>query len=655
MGVIRMSNNRAGNPYGGYDSEPDRDELFDAELDDVSSFWTSSEVRTAPVRRENVYLGADVEYPRFIPTRRQRIAIIVGVPVLCIVLVLLMLGLSVGSVVGQAKAAKQSASGLLDGMKSGNEEVVSKNVANLAKATGTMRYEAESPIWEFASCTPFVGADVSNVRELVHVADDVIVNGLEPVSKKLAGISMSGFMSDGEINAKSLQDAVLLLGDLAPSLKRASESFDEMQPGVMPQLNDAIAQGGGILETVVTIADNSDVLAEHIPDMLGANGEERNYLVLAQSNAELRSVGGFPGSWGRLVMKDGKLKLGDFASPQSVRQEVDIAKDEQSIYNTDSVDMVTSVGTNPNYPRVAEVISQIYALEQEGYGDGYLMVDGIIAVDPIFLGEILKLTGGSVDVEGIHVDGSNAAEFILSRVYWDLPVKKQDATFAQIAQLAFSELTHGLGKIDLSDFGQMIGTGAANRDFMIWFRDVDEQEIVNTLGLTGALKKDPAEPYVGVYFNDFTWSKIDWYLNSYTDFGKPVQNEDGTKTYHVTTTLENHLTDQLAKDAPDYVVGSKNNELIKQRGEMLTYVLVYAPVDSKLENVKIDDENKMIYSKTFNTGKTDNYEIASGLTRLKPNEALHITYDVTVPAEAEEYLQLDTTPTPQHIAGWKPF
>ncbi|MDO4797015.1 MAG: DUF4012 domain-containing protein [Coriobacteriales bacterium] len=650
-----MSNYRTGNPDGGQGADPSRDELFDAHLDDVSSFWTSSDVVPTPVRRENVYLGADVEYPRFMLSRRMRHALIVGVPVLCVLLVVLMLGLSVSSVVGQAKAAKESATGMLQGMKSGDEDAVGKSVSNLAKATGTMCYEAESPIWEFASCTPFVGADVANVRELVHVADDVVTNGLEPISKKLAGVSMSSFMSDGEINAESLQNAVLLLGELAPSLKRASESFDEMQPGSIRQLNDAITQGDSILETVVNVADNADVLAEHIPDMLGANGEPRNYLVLAQSNAELRSVGGFPGSWGRLVLDNGKLELGDFASPQNVRQEVDIAKDEQSIYNTDSVDMVTSVGTNPNYPRVAEVVSQIYALEQEGYGDGYLMVDGIIAVDPIFLGEILKLTGGSVDVEGVHVDGNNAAEFILSRVYWDLPVAKQDAMFAAIAQLAFSELTHGLGKIDLSDFGNMIGTGAANRDLMVWFRDVDEQEVIQTLGLSGALKKDPVEPYTGVYFNDFTWSKIDWYLNSYTDFGTPVENADGTKTYHVTTTLENHLTDQLAKDAPDYVVGSKDNSLIKQRGEMLTYVLVYAPVESKLENVKIDDENKMIYSKTFNTGNTDGHEMASGLTRLKPGESLHITYDVTVPAEAEEYMQLDTTPTPQHIAGWKPF
>ncbi len=650
-----MYSNGADNPADSHSQQNDsrRDVLFDAELDDVTEFWTSSDDVPARVVRENVYLGDDVEYPRFVPTRRQRLAIIIGLPVLCIALTLLMLGLSAGTVVGQAKAAKDAASGLLSGMKTGDQNVVTKNVQSLSQATATMRYETGSPVWELASFAPIVGQDVANARSLVQVADDVVRNGVKPMSKDLSSVSLKSFIQNGVINVEGLQSAVNLLGEMAPSLKRANESFSDMRPGVVSPLNSAIKDGQATLETLTALADNSDVLAEHVPMMLGANGEERHYLILAQSNAELRSVGGFPGSWGLMTVKDGKLDLGKFGSPQQIRQAVDAAADETFFYKgKKEVDMVSDVGFNPNYPRVGEMVSQIYALEQEGYGDGYLMVDGIVAVDPIFLGEIMKLTNGSVDVEGVHVDGSNAAEYILSRIYWELPVGKQDVMFAAIAQKAFSLVTGGLGDINMSDLGAMVQKGAANRNFMLWFRDSEEQDIMETVGLTGALETDPAKPVLGVYLDDITWSKMDWYISADTTFGDPIVQEDGSRLYHVTTTLKNHMTPEEAQKAPKYVTGGSGNELVKNKGEMITYVLLFSPSEGKLENVRNENEDQMVYSKNFSMDQAGRYQMASAYTRMQPNETMVITYDVITSPEATEPLQLDVTPTAQAIAGW---
>lgn len=649
-----MSRHRADNPNDRYGRHADygRDELFDAELDDVSAFWTSTDEPTGPRRRWNAYAGPDVEWPRFLFTRRQRIALYVGVPTLCVLLCVVVMVSSALTVVGQAEVAKESASGLLSGMKTGNAEVVEQNVESLTKATTAMRIETASPIWQFVSYTPIVGTDIYNARAIVRVLDDVVCNGLGRSSDRLAGISMSSLVHDGVINVDGMQSVVMMLGDMAPSLKRADETFSVLKKGVVAPLNTAIEQGKSMLDTVVVLADDADILAEHVPDMLGANGEERNYLVLAQSNAELRSVGGFPGSWGRLTIKDGKLELGDFSSPQQIRQSIDVADDEKAFFNDGTVDMVTTVGVNPNYPRVAEVISQIYSLQQEEYGGGYLMVDGIVALDPLFLADIMKLTNSSVKVSKSRIDGSNAAEFILSRIYWDLPVRKQDKAFSKIAKKAFSLLTGGLGDVSPSDLMSLIKKGAENRDFMMWFRDADEQDIVSDLGLTGSLHNDPAQPYLGVYLNDVTYSKMDWYINAVTEYGEPEEQADGTKVYHVTTTIENHMTPEEAETAPDYVVGG-GHALVTKRGQMLTNVFFFAPAGGKLLNISIDDPQKSVYSKEFYFNESEGHDVASMCVRTNPLESVVFTYDVSVSQEAEEPMQLDTTPTPQYVAGWK--
>jgi hypothetical protein len=198
----------------------------------------------------------------------------------------------------------------------------------------------------------------------------------------------------------------------------------------------------------------------------------------------------------------------------------------------------------------------------------------------------------------------------------------------------------------------MVQTGAANRNFMMWFRDSEEQDVMETVGLTGALDTDPAKPCLGVYLDDITWSKMDWYISSNTTYGAPQIQEDGSRLYHVTTTLKNNMTPEEAQKAPKYVTGGSGNKLVKNRGEMITYVLLFSPSEGSLANVKVDDENKMVNSKEFKLGQSDSYQVASAYTRMQPLESITITYDVITSPEAIEDLKLDTTPTAQAVAGW---
>ena len=80
--------------------------------------------------------------------------------------------------------------------------------------------------------------------------------------------------------------------------------------------------------------------------------------------------------------------------------------DEERLLFGDGISYATDTfGHNPDFPRAAELWAQ--ANEQV---NGF-PIDGVLALDPVFLQTMLGLTGSSVAMsDGSYIDGSNAAQ-----------------------------------------------------------------------------------------------------------------------------------------------------------------------------------------------------------------------------------------------------
>ena len=168
------------------------------------------------------------------------------------------------------------------------------------------------------------------------------------------------------------------------------------------------------------------------------------------------------------------------------------------------------------------------------------------------------------------------------------------------------------------------------------------------MGCSGALKDDPAEPELGVYFADETWSKISWYFSSNTHVDEGVKNNDGTTSYHVTTTMTNNLTlDEAAKQV-DYITGYHPNK--KNRAGMFMHVYLVAPAGGTISN--ITTEGGDFSPQPFTEMPYNQWTFFTASPVLAGGETITISYDVTVSAEAEQPLMVRTTPTAQVVAGW---
>ncbi len=544
----------------------------------------------------------------------------------------------VKAVQSEVEDVKQEFAVYKDALMNGKSDQLSGSAASLAQSTQSMADHVSSPLWRLAEFAPVYGQDVRQARELVDSANILVHNGLVPFSNELNGVSVKSLVKDGgQVDIGILRKLIDAVLEVRQPLQDTIHTVRSMQPFHIQRLNDLIDSARSTLSTADSLLDEADDVLPQLPAMLGADGQTRTYLVVALNNVETRSSGGFPGSWGTMTVTDGKIVLnGDFASLQSARQEggtgFAVTPEEVAAFDMGSVvDNPGSSTMTPQFPRAAEAAARSW-LAFKGQA-----VDGVVAVDPVFLQALLAVTGQSVDVEGVHVDGSNAATVLMHDTYWNLPVEAQDAFFAGVAGASFQAVFAGLGHADSGDLAKTFVDGALARNFQVWMADEAQEAAIDALGFSGKLEDDPAKPVLGTYTNDYTWSKMDWYLDMDTQVGEGVKNADGSTSYPVTTTVTNAMTEEEAAAAPYYVYGGNPDK--RSQGDMLTHLYLLAPAGGSISNVQGTGG-------VFSVTQHSVYGFDEWTCSLQENplETTTITYTVTTSPQATQPLTVSRTP-----------
>lgn len=538
----------------------------------------------------------------------------------------------------EAQNAKQELAVYKDALMNGKSDELSSSAASLAQSTQTMADRLSSPLWTAAEIVPVYGQDVRQGRELVGVANDFMHNGLLPFSNDLNGVSIKSLVKDGgQVDIPILQKVVNAVLAIKVPLTDTIHKIQSLEPFHIQKINDVLEGAQSTLSQASDLLDEADDVLPQLPVMLGADGQTKTYLVVALNNVETRSSGGFPGAWGTMTVTDGKIALnGDFASLQNARQDAGTGftptDEEAAAFDMGSAAFNPgSAMMTPQFPRAAEAAAQSWlAFKNQA-------VNGVVAVDPVFLQSLLAVTGQSVDVNGIHVDGSNAATVLMHDTYWNIPVDAQDAFFSGVAGASFQAIFAGLGHADSGDLAKTILDGALARNFQVWMADPDQEAAIDALGFSGKLEADPAKPVLGTYTNDYTWSKMDWYLNMNTQVGEGVKNADGSTSYQVTTTVTNAMTPEEAAAAPLYVYGGNPDK--RSQGDMLTHLYLLAPAGGYISDIQGQGG-------VFSVAQHSVYGYDEWTCSLQenPQETTTITYTVTTSPEATQPLTVSRTP-----------
>ena len=520
-------------------------------------------------------------------------------------------------------------------------------VAKTSAAVSDLRSQMQGPLWGAAEWIPVLGGDVKAARALVDTLASLVDGALVPVSQALSAVELDRLVvAEGSDRVRFDVAAIRAVADAVrqavPVLDEAASAVDGMGETHVAQLTEAVGMAKEKLAPLAGELGEVGELLEVLPGLLGAAGE-RVYGVLAQNNVEIRSTGGLPGQCCRVEVKDGLVSLGEVEGVRNFMNPSDdeamcvpLTDEEVALYSRSVGYMSVNTNCIPDFPRVCDIFSQLWSATN---GE---RVDGFVALDPIFLQALMGLTRGTRTADGTVLDGGSTVRVLMHDTYWRNldDYAATDVYFAEAASAALDCIMGGVPSMDPKSLLQAVRRGIDGGDLLMWASDADEQAVIEGLGASGEVTLDPAAPQLGVYLNNGSWSKFEWYLDLDFTMGEAASNADGSRTYPCSLRLANAMTPEELEASNAVITGG--NPAKRSEDDMLEVLNLYAPAGGRIEVVGSNGQVDLADDKTYR-----GLQVVCGEAHVQIGAPAEISFSVTVSPEASQELSVRIPPTVQ--------
>ncbi len=570
-------------------------------------------------------------------TRTQAVSLgVAGAVVLLLVLAGVWAAIQVSSARNELTAASANATALRDAFEAGDPDRARSVLAALQANTSGARGDLDDPTVSLASHLPWVGDDVDAVRTVTAAVDDVAQDALPPLVDVAGQFTASSFSpKDGAIDVAAVQAVAEPVAQAGSVLQDASARAATVDTdSLMGLVRGGVADVQDALGDAARLTDRAETAAEVLPTLLGAGGEKR-YLLLFQNNAEVRATGGLPGAWAEVTVRNGRIELGEQGAGGDMGdlpyRATRISAEERELFTPKLVSDFRDVNFTPDFPRAAQIAQAIVRREKG------LRFDGVLAIDPVTLSYVLRGTGPVTLDDGSQLTSDNAVSNLLNGVYVTYPDNaSQDAYFASATRRIFESVTGG--GADAVELLRGLADAAQERRVLLWTSDEDVQAtLAERTPLTGALPTDADEPHVGLYLNDATGAKMQYYLGYETGLKATACSEDGVQTYEATARLSSSAPAD-AETLPESIRGPGFGAL---PGTMLMNLYVYAPAGGTVEKVAVDGDDEITWFDFQHRGRG----VGVVTVMLEPGQSQEVTVTLASGADAQGDTVVDRTPS----------
>lgn len=621
--------------------------------------------------------------------RHVRKPIIAGIAAIIALLLIVpgtALAVSAKNAMDDARILMNQGSALVSQIQSGDVQGAQRTATNLNSIAKELDANVNGPLWVPLTFVPVYGDDVKSIRTLAEVANKLSEQVLIPIAQGLSTDGNARLFVDGGFNIPVIQAMLTPIGAASDTIRECARQVNELSEPHIVQLMSPVMTVKSLMSVLSEVTGYASDLSQALPGILGANGP-RTYLIMACSEAELRSVGGFPGSTGLMTVDNGKLEIGEMTAPnlsfaQSEDEVLELTDEERTLFGTRAGEYFYDAGYNPHFPRAAEIMKSIWDANKKP------PFDGIISVDPVFLQSILELTGGVTTSDGVAVNGSNAAEVLMNSAYimystesfedestessdiaaddqktaYALASAKQNAFFSEVASLALDAFFGNIDSVSMLSAVQVIGDSIADKRIYMWVANPEEQAVIEKLDAACAVSMSEANPELGVYLATTVASKGNWYINSDTTVGNETKNADGSTSYSVTTTITNTLSPDDAANLPAILTTPDQYAVdkVRSKGDMILDVYLFAPMGGVITDLQVEgdfapdtffDDVGVWYTQPgiepMTRATYNGHEVWYGVTMIEGLQSTTLTYTVTTSPNAVETLVIDTTPLGQ--------
>ncbi|WP_426763937.1 DUF4012 domain-containing protein [Pseudarthrobacter sp. 1G09] len=542
---------------------------------------------------------------------------------------------------------------LVDDLKG---EIVANDTANangvatqIRRHTAAAKTAVNDPVWVLASSIPGLGPNLSAVSEMARSADDVATLGLTPLTQVIDSLDWDTLLpGDSPTNLAPLEAASPAIVSAAQAVRSSAERLEGIDSSrLVPQLADPLEEARSQLRSVTGALDASADASKLLPSMLGSQGP-KNYLLMVQNNAEARASGGIPGALAVLSFDKGKLTLSaqnSAANVGAMSPILPIDAEQKNIYSGRLGKYMQDVNLTPDFPTAATLATEMWN-RKTGQ-----RVDGVLSIDPVALSYILKVTGPvTIKSHGLQpltelglpseLNEQNVVQTLLSDVYAKIEKpEQQDIYFAGVAQEIFRALSSGKGDAKLLVEG--ISQATAEGRVLVWSGTAGDQTTISKYPLSGSVTGVSISPaQFGVYFNDGTGAKMDYYLKRTVQLIKECP-KDGYEQTTVRITSKNTAPSDAATSLAPYVTGG--GEYGIPPGTVQTNIVAYGPVQALVESAN-ENGQKIAFAPHLHA----NRPVGVIAQRLAPGESKTVEFTFGKIVQHTEP-ELDVTPSVQPV------
>ncbi len=234
---------------------------------------------------------------------------------------------------------------------------------------------------------------------------------------------------------------------------------------------------------------------------LGGYPNESNFLILLQNNDELRPTGGFIGVYGLAKTRNGEIiSLSTNDSYHLDMPAVDKWKKEPPVplkkYLKVENWYLRDANWVPDWPLAAQKINEIYTGESLAIGQPAPDFAGIIAINPDFIIDLLRLVG-PINVKGENYTADNFQELLQYNVeiaYKDRNISSWDRK--DVINELLAELQTRLFNLPTNDWGALfaiIDKNTAAKNIQLYFSNSDLENLAKKIGASGEVKASDSD------------------------------------------------------------------------------------------------------------------------------------------------------------------
>ncbi|MBC7630477.1 DUF4012 domain-containing protein [Aeromicrobium sp.] len=554
-------------------------------------------------------------------------------------LIVLCIGALFGYQAVKARSALQlaatQAQQLQSQVSAGDVKTARTTLSKLESSTGNAESHTSGVLWNAGAHAPFFGHNVEAVQTISRVLHELSRTGLKPIVDAADSIDTQAFSpSDGKVDVKAIADIAPALSVADRSLTSGMRQLEDVNAAdLIGPLQGPVSDLKSKLAKAQRAASSGATAAKVMPTMLGATGS-RSYLLVFQNLAESRSTGGIAGAYAVVKAEDGKVSLSKQGTGSSFgyfdQPVVSLTKDEKNLYSNLMASYWADANFTPDFARSGEIYRAMYAERSDQE------VDGVISVDPVALSYILKATGPIKLGNDAELTSKNAVEVLLNKIYLATGDNlSQDTFFADAASRVFDAVSSG--KADPQTLLSALVKSSRENRVLVWSHDKTEQAVLSDTRVGGTLASDSgATPHVGIYLNDATATKLEYYLDHKSSMHTDVCSSGDVQTIQTTTVLRSTVP-KGGKGLPDSVTGPSKDG---KQGIMRLNVRVYAPYGGRIDEVTVNDDPQTIQS-----ARHERRNVTVVPVRLEPGQTVTVRTDLVTGKGQPDDPILTTTPT----------